>query len=459
MSSDAIYQLVGHFLQTNYEDIPDEDREVTKKHFLDTVGSVIAGSTASGCDIVVDLVKSCGGIEESTIAAYGDKVPGSNAVWANTTMGRSREIDNYDMITGEHASVSAVSAALALSEALGGITGKSVIAAATLASDFTLRLRTAGHQRPGVSPWTTGAYAPFVSAIVAGKLMNLKEEQFLNALGLAFSQVSNTFQGHQEGALSVRVHHGMNARNGIIAALLASKGITGPHNILEGKFGYYPVFMQNKYDRETLLSGLGKEYFNTRLGIKPFSSCAATHQPVEATLQLVREYNLHPEDVAEIIVHTNQSGFNICGISPEAKKAPQSVIDAQFSFYYTVACAVVHREVYLDQFTPQSIKDPAVLDVARRITAIVDPTLESALAVPPSIVEIKTKGGKTYSTRVDYVKGNPHNPMSFDECVVKFNKSLAYSVKPIPDSQKIVEMVRHLEKVTDVAEIARLMAG
>ena len=110
MSSDAIYQLVGHILQTNYEDIPDEDREVTKKHFLDTVGSVIAGSTASGCDMVVDLVKSCGGIEESTIAAYGGKVPGSNAVWANTTMGRSREIDNYDMITGEHASVSAVPA-------------------------------------------------------------------------------------------------------------------------------------------------------------------------------------------------------------------------------------------------------------------------------------------------------------------------------------------------------------
>ena len=461
MSSDAIYQLVGHILHTNYEDIPDEVREVTKKLFLDTIGAVIAGSTAPGCDVVVELVKSCGGIEESTIAAYGGKVPAMNAVWANSTMARSREIDAQCDIAGEHPNVSAYPAALAMSEALGGITGKSVIAAATLASDFTLRLRTAGHLRPGVSPWTTGFYAPFVSAIVAGKLMNLKEEQFLDALGLAFTQCSNTVQQHLEGVLSTRVQHGMGARSGIIAALLASKGITGPHNILEGKFGYYPVFEQNRYDRQILLSGLGKEYFNTRPSIKAYSCCSLNHNPIEATLQLVLEHDLHPDNVAEIIVHTNQSGFNICGMPLEDKKTPKTVVAAQFSLYYTVACAVVHREVYLDQFTNQSIQEPAVLDVARRVTVTVDSTPESALAVcvPPSIVEIKTKGGKTYSTRVEYAKGHPHNPMSFDECVAKFNKSLAYSAEPVPGSQKIIEKARHLEEITDVAEIARLMAG
>jgi 2-methylcitrate dehydratase PrpD len=459
MSSDAIYQITDHILQTKYEDIPNETREVAKKLFLDTIGAIIAGSTAPGCDTVVKLVKNWRGKRESTIAAYGGKVPAYNAVWANSTMARSREIDAQCDIAGEHPNVSAYPAALAMSELLGKINGKDVITAVTLASDFTLRLRTAGHLRPGVSPWTTGSYAPYVSAIVAGRLMKLNREQFLDALGLAYTQFSNTVQQHLEGTLSTRVHHGMNARNGILAALLASNGITGPHNILEGKFGYYPVFMQNKYDRETLLSGLGKEYFNVRLGIKPFSSCAATHQPIEATLQLVQKYDLHPDDITEITVHTNQSSFNICALPPEIKKAPQTVVHAQFSFHYTVACAVVYREVYLDQFTPQSIREPAVLDIAKRVTVIVDPTLESEVAVPPSIVEIKTRSGKTYSTRVDYVKGNPHNPMSFDECVAKFNKSLAYSVKPIRDSQKIIEMVRHLEDVTDVAEIARLMAG
>ncbi|MFC2067219.1 MmgE/PrpD family protein [Chloroflexota bacterium] len=358
-----------------------------------------------------------------------------------------------------HPGVSAVPAALALSEAFGGISGKDVITAVTLAADFILRLRTACHKRPGVSTWTTGTYAPFVSACVAGKIMNLKEDQFLDALGLAFSQLSNTFQGHQEGVLSVKVHHGMGARNGIIAAQLASQGITGPHNILEGKYGYYPVFERNEYDRQTLLADLGKEYFNTRLSIKPYPCGGFSHNPIEATLQLVQEFDIQAEDIAEIVVHTNQSGFNVCGMPIEAKKKPDTVAAAQFSLYYPVACAAVHREVYMDQFTTQSILEPAGLDIAQRITAIVDPALESTATVPPSIVEIKTKDGKKYSKKSEYSKGHPKNPMSFDECVAKFNKNLAYSVKPVSDSAEIIEMVRHLEDVDDVSKIARLMAA
>jgi 2-methylcitrate dehydratase PrpD len=456
MSRDVIYDIVDHIMRTDYEDIPDVVREETKKHFLDTVGAIIAGSTADGCGAVVELVKSHGGRKQSTIAGYGGKVPVSNAVWANTAMGRSREIDDFDMTTGEHASVSAVSAALGMSEVSGGISGKKVIASVALASDFILRLRSSLHQ---TNSWTTGFYAPFVSACVAGKIMNLKEEQFLDALGLAFSQFSNTFQGHQEGALSVRVHHGMGARNGIIAALLAAKGVTGPHNILEGKFGYYAVFEQNKYDRQKLLSGLGKEYLNTRVNIKPYSCCGCAHCAIDATLKLVRDFNIQPKDVAEITVHTNESGYKVVGTPVEVKKAPQTVPAAQFSMYYTVACALVHHEVYLDQFTPQAMRDPKVLDIASKVTTILDPAIPSGASAPAAIVEIKTKDGKMYSTRVDYAKGHPKNPMSFDECVVKFNKSLAYSVKPIPDGARIVEMVHQLEKVSDVAEIARLMAG
>jgi len=174
---------------------------------------------------------------------------------------------------------------------------------------------------------------------------------------------------------------------------------------------------------------------------------------------LAREYDIQPEDIAEIIVHTNESGSKVVGTPVEVKKAPQTVAAAQFSMYYTVACAVVHHEVYLDQFTPQGIRDPRVLDIASKVTTIVDPAIDAGLSAPASIVEIKTKGGKTYSAKSEYSKGHPKNPMSFDECVVKFNKSLAYSVKPVPEGMKIVEMVRHLEEVTDVAEIARLMAG
>jgi 2-methylcitrate dehydratase PrpD len=458
MDKDAIYYLLSHIIRTEYEDIPDAVKEVTKKCFLDTIGALIAGSTAAGCQEVVDLVKSWGGVKECTIAVYGERVPGPNALWANSTMARSREVDT-SAIPGEHPDVSAVPAVLATSEVVGRISGKDAITALILAIDFNLRLRLATGRIVGDTPWTAGTYAPFISTVAAGKLMRLTESQFLDALGLAFAQLSNTIQCHREGTLAVRVQNGLGAKNGFIAALLAQKGITGPHDILEGRFGYYPIFEQNRYRREVLLSELGEKYYNMEIMIKPYSCCTANFLPIEATLQLVRENDLHSSDIGRIVVYVDQGSYDFLAVPVESKRVPDNPAAAQFSIYYTVACAVVHRDVYLPHFTAESIQDPEVLEIASKVTALVDTSLKTTNTLPFAVVEIQTKEGKTFSRKAEYFKGHPRNPMTFDECVTKFKKNLTWSAKPFstPKIEAIVDMIHQLEEVKDVAEIVQLM--
>lgn len=461
MGMDAIYDFLSHIIRTGYEDIPGPVKDLTKRCFLDTLGAIIAGSTAPGCKEVVEIVKAWGGTKESTIAVFGERVPAPNAIWANSTMGRAQEVDCFSA-TGDHADVSAVPAALAMSEVMGRITGKDAITAIILAIDFNIRLRLATGRFVGETPWTAGTYAPFPSVIVAGKLMRMSESQFLNAAGFAFAQLSNTIQGNSEGALSVRVHNGMGARNGFIAALLAKKGITGPHDILEGKYGYYRIFEQNRYNREVLLDRLGKKFYSEELMMKPYSCCAMNFLPIEGTLELVREHKLQPGDISEIVVRTNQGTYNFIALPVETKRAPDNPTSAQFSLYFTLACAVMKGDVYLAHFTPESLRDPGILEMAGRVTAVVDPSHDPKPGTLPSCrVEIRTKGGKVLSAKPEYFKGHPRNPMTFDECVTKFKKNLTFAAKPLPHKNvdRIIDMVKKLEDVEDVAEISRLMAS
>jgi 2-methylcitrate dehydratase PrpD len=137
------------------------------------------------------------------------------------------------------------------------------------------------------------------------------------------------------------------------------------------------------------------------------------------------------------------------------------VASAQFSLYYTVACAVVQRDVYLASFTPESIRDPRVLEIASKVAVEVDPNFKPVgMDLAPGTVEIQTKKGETFFAKADYFRGHPERPMTFDECVAKFKKNLAFSVKPLParNIESIIEMARHLEEVENLAQIIQLMA-
>ena len=458
---DAIVPLSRNIIATRYDDLPTEAKDAAKKCVIDTLGVMVAGSTAQGCETIVNMVREWGGRQESTVLVYGDRVPSPNAAWANATMARALDFDDYDHVSSEHTSVSTVSTALTTAELVSGITGKDAMVAITLGADLAIRIRSAFQIKAGISPWSSSAYSVFPSAAVAGKLLGIDEDKMINAMGLAFTQLSNTIQGHQDGALSVRVHHGIGVRAGLLSALMADKGITGPRHVLEGKFGLYPIYAQNKYDRDILLAGLGKQFLNARISTKPWPCCGAAYGAVEGTLQLVREHDIHPDDIEEIVAHIDQTAYAFNFEPEQEKKRPNTVPAAQFSIPYAVGVAVVYRSVSLNNFTEKGIKDSRALEIASRVRAVVEPELTAVpSAQAPCLVEIKTKRGRVGPRRVDYLKGSPQNPMALEECIEKFRKCLDFSVKPLPreNTEEVIDMVERLEDVSDIARIARLLA-
>ena len=213
---DLVRELASSAAATTYGDLPPHVVQMVKIALVDTLGAMIAGTTAPGCKEVVDLVREWGGKRESTIVVYGDRVPAPNAVMANSTMARARELDDWHYDSGQHLGVAAIPTALAMAERQGGASGREFITAVAVGADIQCRVVLPLRNKVGVAPWTTGMFAPFAAATTAGKMLNLDEKKMLHALALAFTEASNTIQSHLDGSLAARIHHGMGSKAGVV---------------------------------------------------------------------------------------------------------------------------------------------------------------------------------------------------------------------------------------------------
>jgi len=452
---DLAYELAGNAAVIKYELLPEDIVGITKKFILDTLATTVAGSSAPGCQSVVGQVKDWGGKEESTVLVYGGKVISSNAALANSMMSHALDFDDTHDSATLHANVSVLPAALAMSERVGNVSGKELITAVAVGADILCRL---GLGASGPLNWVLSSTAGYFGAtIAAGKILGLDESKLLHALGIAYSQCAGNAQCLVDGGLVKRMQPAFAARAAVLSSLLAEKGITGAINIFEGHYGFFPLYYRNKYDRERVVDGLGKTFEGKNLSVKLYPCCRYTHCPIDATLSIVQENDIDPNDVEEVIVHATQNAYDLVGRPFEVRESPQ--VDAQFSIPYTVSVAIARRGVFIDDFLEERIKtDAQVLQLAKKVRVIVDQE-PIAKGLTPCVVDIKTKDDIICSQPVQALRGSPERPVGIEEVAQKFSGCARFSAKAIPEEnlERAIELITNLEKVKDVTEIVKLL--
>ena len=462
MKTDAIVYLVKNLVEKNYDDIPPDVIMVTKKAILDTLAAMIAGTSPSNCSDVAQTVMEWGGKEESSIINYDHKAPAFLAALANGTMARAIELDDVFEPGTMHGSASIVATAFAVAEMIGGIDGKQFLNAVTLAVDMICRMGLTNKIPPGISGMNvTFQYAYFGCAGVAGKLMGLNDEKMINAMGLAYSQTCGNSQNLVEGTFATPLSQGLASQAGVKSAVFAGKGITAANQVLEGKFGYYPVYQRGEYDREKLLDGLGETYQGVNVTTKKHPCCMHTHAAIDAILDIAKKDNVHSGDVEKIMVKVNQQGFNFVCDPVAKKRVPKTVPEAQFSMPYTVATALTKGKVFLDDFTEQAITNAGIRETAAKVDCVVDPEIErtSLGRVTPALVEVQTKTRGTFTKKVDERRGSPNNPMSMEEIEDKFRSCAAFARRPLSEEnvEKVIALANEIENLDDVTRIITLL--
>jgi 2-methylcitrate dehydratase PrpD len=457
---DAIYDFVDNFFNIRFEDLPPEAINAAKKEVLDSLACALGGSTKAGVKELVDLIKEWGGRGQSTIVGYGIKCPAPDAALVNGTMIHALDYDDGHPVAQVHIGCVAVSTSFAIAERQGRVDGQTFITALALGQDFLARLGLASRPNSSLikSGWhPTPLYGYLGAAAIAAKIIGLNREKMLNALGIAYHQCAGNSQAVNDGALTKRLGPGLAARAGITSALMAERGISGAHDILEGQYGVFNQYHGGDYSREVLLDGLGKRFEGANIGDKPYPCCGFGHAHIDATLSLKQKYSIKPENVSRIIAFGGEPAYSI-SVPAGVKQTPRNPVDAQFSLPWEIAVALVKGKVTLEDFTAEAIQRKDFLNISGKVIGQLDPEL-SRHGVGPGRVTIILQDGNEYSELVEHCLGSVERPMSFADCAAKFRECAPGSIKQLTadNIDKVIKSVDNLEKLDDATKIIQML--
>jgi 2-methylcitrate dehydratase len=295
----------------------------------------------------------------------------------------------------------------------------------------------------------------FVSPIVAGRVLHLSWEQIQHAIGISASRHA-TLGAVTAGKLTMMKNtvDPMATQSGVLAALMAEKGYTGPEHVVDGKEGLTHCFGPS-WKLNLLTDGLGESWRITQCGMKAFPTEALTHTPISAVLDIVKSNDLKPEQVEKVQIRSLARAADI--LSDPSKYDPQSKETADHSLPYVIAAAIAERQVTPLQFEMKKIMDPVIRAQLRKVEVVADPEIEKVFpALQRVIVNLTTVDGRTFTKQLDYPKGDPRNPLSDAEVEEKFG-ALAEGVLSDGVQKKLKNAIWNLEKAGSVSKVMALM--
>ncbi|HKV16102.1 MAG TPA: MmgE/PrpD family protein, partial [Reyranella sp.] len=320
-----------------------------------------------------------------------------------------------------HATAAALPAALSLAEAL-DLHGRDLLTAYVAGMEVAIRLGAAvkgGFHHAGFH--ATGIVSHFSAALVAGKLLELTQDQLVSAQGVAASSASGVQVFLEEGAWTKRFHPGWGAVAGITAAHLARYGFVGPSRPYEGKFGLFETHLHDgaaAVDIACLGAELGERWHLCDTAIKPYPVCHFIHGAADAAIALHAKLSA-PQAIERIRVLLPQPTLPVVAEPAVDKKRPQSDYAAKFSAPFVVATCLVHGRFGLAELQPEALKDPAVLALCERTECASDP--ETAFpAYFSGGVELELADGRHLRRHVRVNSGAGERALSADEASAKF---------------------------------------
>ena len=437
--------LLADFIHhTRFQDLPADITHKTVRHILDTVGAAIAGAAASETERLTKTLHEVQENGDATLLGQTTTVSPLAASLINGTAAHAFELDD----TGgcDHSGAVVIPAALAAVEcARRPVSGEDFITAVGLGYDLARRaLEACGayEAHNGAGFHSTGTCGTFGAAAACAKLLRLTPHETQMALGLAGSFSSGLWCCVHDGAQSKRLHAGHAAWGGLLSALSARHGMTGPAQIFEEVWGgFNHSFAPATSDPNAWLRDLGTYWKIARVSIKPYASCRSTHSSIDAVNQIRQAHPFSAEEVDEITVIINPFVFGMCG---KYDVIPMNA--AQLSIPYCLAAALVFDDVSLASFDETHRRDPRIRAMMQRIRFEVDASQKDD---DEPIVCVRLNDGQSLQTQVPVPLGAPTNPIT-DEALMKKFRSVTGLILAPQEVSKLADALLTLPQCEDL---------
>lgn len=436
-----------------FEDLPSEVVERIKLCVLDSIGCMLFGATLPWTRKVSDLALAEGAQPVASLAGMGRKTSVSLAVLVNGTAGHAFELDDIHKESIIHIGSLATPVAFAHAEGNKAVSGRDVIAGMTAGYEIGARVGNAATMSlffRGFHPQgTSGAFA---AAATAAHMLHLDADRFQHALGIVGSQAGGLMAA-QEGAMVKRFHSGRAAQSGVYAASLSESGFTGVPDVLEAPYGGYLACYSNEPNPSRLTAGLGSTWETLNVGYKPHASVTSIHTALDGLGEIMRENRLTHEDIAHVDVGLSPMTHVHCAWEYKA----QGVTAAQMNLYYGLAVIAIDGMAFTEQYRESRFVDPKILHFIKRVSAYIDPEIES-MGAPfrhAARIRVQTIGGRTFEKLLLHRRGSPERPLEPEEIEYKFRHvvSPCLSRNNIDRVVKLVASLEGLENLSDLMAI------
>jgi 2-methylcitrate dehydratase len=436
-----------------YADIGAEAVHEAKRYLLDSIGCALGGYQQEDVALALQVLDEIAGNGPATVIGSGRRMDVVSASLANALMVRVMDYnDIYWQQDPSHPS-DIIPAAMAAAERQ-RLDGRELIVGIVLGHELEMRLCEAAF--PGIRErgWHHATLTAFVAPVVAGRMMGLGWEQIQHAIGISASR-HVTMGAVTAGKLTMMKNtvDPMATQSGVLAALLAERGFTGPEHVVDGKEGLVHV-MGPEWKLDVLTEGLGESWRIERCGMKAFPTEALTHAPISAVLDLVLQHDLAPDDIATVRIRSLARAADI--LADPSKYDPRSKETADHSLPYVIAAAIVDRQVTPRQFEIDRIMDERIRAQLHKVEVVADPEIERDFPRLQRVhVTITTADGRQLMRELDYPKGDPRNPLTDAEIEAKF-VALADPVMTTAAQQRLIRAVWSLDRQDSVVNVMSL---
>lgn len=436
-------QELAHFAASvRYEDLPGYVVEQAKRFLWDSVGCALGGSVQSDVQRMKRVLTGLSASGPATVLVSGEALDPLSAALLNSLM--IRVLDYNDIYWQQdpcHPS-DIIPAAMAAAE-VAGTSAREMLVGIVLAYEFMQRFCEVAY--PGIRErgWHHATFSSLVAAAVAGRVLGLPAEQIAQAMGISGSRHCVT-GSVTAGKLTLmkNLADPLAVQSGVLAALMAREGCTGPLHVLDGKEGLGQI-IPCEWRWPALVAGLGRDWRILRCGMKAFPTEALTHTPLSALLDLIKEHDLVPDGVNTVTIHTLARAADILA-DPE-KYNPHTKETADHSLPYVVAAALVDRQVTPAQFSEAKLTDPVIRGQLSKVKVVADPSIEALFPrVKRARVVVQTSDGRTLEKTLDHPRGDPQNPLSDADLAAKV-AALAEGVIPAEVVPRMREVILRAE--------------
>jgi len=429
-----------------------DDVEQLQRLILDHAAVTLCGSVQPWGRKLTRWAEKYGAAGDSVLIGSGRTAGAAVAGLVNGTSAHGYELDDTHEPSRSHPGAVVISAALAVGVERGA-SGRDIVAAIVAGYEIMTRLGMAAGalEITQAGFHATALFGPFGAAAAAAHLMGLDAAALARAWGIALSMTggSSQFAFEPEGTMVKRMHAGLPAQNGIMAAQLADLGVDAPMRAIEGEQGFFHLYGQNP-EPSLLMRGHGEPFQIHNMSFKPYSCCRKFHSLIDALEETTDGFATDTDAIDRISVYSPTGS-----VEKHQMKRPSSVMAAQYSMPYIVGATLAYGARRYDAYGPAFHGDSRVLDIVDRVEATLDTGLDRFVPdAMPNRVVLHMKDGSERQAQVIESLGSPERPLSLAGVSDKAEALLAMFGGSV-DLARVVEAVRGFDRIADIRDFVR----